>query len=125
MPPADAEPGADSGPICARSEANGGTGSSGVGELSCKLKSAPRCVTEPGSGFCELTTPEPVSATSKRSWRACTNAARAGRPQDKAEDYRDAALAETARNPEGPVSALFIGGGFCEMEFAGDPERIR
>lgn len=66
------------------------------------------------------------SSDCERAWWDNGHAERLGyRPQDKAEDYRDEALAETARNPEGPVSALFIGGGFCEMEFAGDPERIR
>ena len=47
------------------------------------------------------------------------------RPQDVAEDHRDAALAATAANPESEVSATFIGGMFCDMEFKGDLDRIR
>ena len=61
-----------------------------------------------------------------RAWWDNSNAERLGyKPQDSAEDHRDAALAETKKNPEGKVAEQFIGGMFCEMEFAGDPVRVR
>ena len=66
------------------------------------------------------------SSHCERAWWDNSNAERLGyRPADSAEDHRDEALAQTARNPEGKVSELFIGGMFCEMEFVGDPDRVR
>ena len=47
------------------------------------------------------------------------------RPLDSAEDHAAPALAATAAQPEGKIAKLFIGGMFCEMEFVGDPDRIR
>jgi len=47
------------------------------------------------------------------------------RPQDRAEDHRDAALAAQAGLPADPVGDRFMGGGFCDLEFDGDPERVR
>ncbi len=66
------------------------------------------------------------SSHNERAWWDNAAAERLGyRPLDSAEDHRDGALAATAREPEGKISALFIGGAFCEAEFAGDPDRIR
>jgi uronate dehydrogenase len=66
------------------------------------------------------------SSHCERAWWDNSNAERLGyRPQDVAEDHRDAALAATAANPESEVSATFIGGMFCDMEFKGDLDRIR
>jgi uronate dehydrogenase len=47
------------------------------------------------------------------------------RPQDRAEDHRDAAIAAQAKLPADPVGDLFMGGSFCSDEFEGDPDRIR
>lgn len=47
------------------------------------------------------------------------------RPQDRAEDHRDEALAAQARLPADPIGDLFMGGSFYSQEFAGDPDRIR
>ena len=66
------------------------------------------------------------SSHNERAWWDNAAAERLGyRPLDSAEDHRDGALAATAREPEGKVGELFIGGAFCEAEFAGDLDRIR
>jgi uronate dehydrogenase len=66
------------------------------------------------------------SSHCERAWWDNAAAERLGyRPQDSAEEHAAAALAATAAQPEGEVSKTFIGGAFCEMEFAGDLDRIR
>jgi len=47
------------------------------------------------------------------------------RPQDRADDHRDAALAAQAKLPADPVGDRFMGGSFCAHEFDGEPDRIR
>jgi uronate dehydrogenase len=65
------------------------------------------------------------SSHCERAWWDNAAAERLGyRPMDVAEDHRDAALAAEAANPEGKISAQFIGGMFCAMEFAGDVDRL-
>lgn len=46
-------------------------------------------------------------------------------PQDSADDHRDAALAGEAKVAHDPVEAHFQGGGFCALEYAGDPVPAR
>ena len=66
------------------------------------------------------------SSHCERAWWDNATAERLGyRPLDAAEDHAAPALAATAAQPEGRIAELFIGGMFCEMEFVGDPDRIR
>lgn len=66
------------------------------------------------------------SSHCERAWWDNSAAERLGyRPLDRAEDHAAAALAATAAQPESEVAGTFIGGVFCEMEFAGDLDRIR
>lgn len=66
------------------------------------------------------------SSHCERAWWDNSAAERLGyRPLDAAEDHAAAALAATVAQPEGEIARTFIGGGFCEMEFAGDVDRIR
>jgi uronate dehydrogenase len=61
---------------------------------------------------------------SERSWWDNTRAYEYGyRPSGRAEDYRDAALAATAKQPPDPVADFFQGGPFCSAEFSGDRDR--
>jgi uronate dehydrogenase len=60
----------------------------------------------------------------ERGWWDNETAWRLGyRPQDRAEDYRDAALAAQARLPADPLGDRMQGGTFCAQHYAGDPER--
>ena len=45
------------------------------------------------------------------------------KPQDKAEDHRDAAMAAQAKLAADPVGGLFQGGGFASHQFSGDLTR--
>jgi uronate dehydrogenase len=66
------------------------------------------------------------SSHCERAWWDNSAAERLGyRPLDSAEDHAAPALAATAAQPEGKIAKLFIGGMFCEMEFVGDPDRVR
>ncbi|MGO8916593.1 MAG: NAD-dependent epimerase/dehydratase family protein [Stellaceae bacterium] len=58
-----------------------------------------------------------------RGWWDNDAAFRLGyRPRHRSEDYAAAALAAQASLPADPVGEGFQGGGFCSMEFTGDPE---
>ena len=62
---------------------------------------------------------------SERSWWDNTRAYEYGyRPTGRAEDYRDEALAATAKQAPDPVGDFFQGGTFCSAEFTGDRDRI-
>jgi len=66
------------------------------------------------------------SSHCERAWWDNSAAERLGyRPLDSAEDHAASALAATIAQPEGDVAKRFIGGAFCEIDFAGDVERIR
>jgi len=59
-----------------------------------------------------------------RSWWDNAAAFRFGyRPQGRAEDHRDAALAADAKLPSDPIGAWYQGGPYCSDEFDGGVER--
>jgi uronate dehydrogenase len=58
-----------------------------------------------------------------RSWWDNAAAFRLGyRPQGRAEDHLESALAGQAKLPPDPIGDLFEGGPFCSDEFVGDPD---
>lgn len=63
------------------------------------------------------------ASDNERGWWDNAAAFRLGyRPRHCAEDHAAAALAAQAKLPPDPIGDLFQGGGFCAMEFEGDPE---
>jgi uronate dehydrogenase len=66
------------------------------------------------------------ASDNERGWWDNETAFRLGyKPQDRAEDHRDHALAEQRKLPPEPIGDLFHGGTFCADEFVGDVERVR
>jgi uronate dehydrogenase len=64
------------------------------------------------------------ASDNERCWWDNDAAFRLGyRPRHRAEDHVAAALAAQAELAPDPVGDLFQGGGFCSMEFEGDPEK--
>jgi len=58
-----------------------------------------------------------------RGWWDNEAAFRLGyRPRHHGEDHAAEALAAQAKLPPDPIGEIFQGGGFCSMEFTGDPE---
>ena len=65
------------------------------------------------------------ASNNERSWWDNHRAHDLGyRPQHRAEDHRDHALAEQAKLPADQVADFYQGGSFCAMEYAGDGSRI-
>jgi uronate dehydrogenase len=61
------------------------------------------------------------ASDNERAWWDNAAAQRCGyRPQFRAEDFRDAALAAQARLPDDPVGDWYQGGTFCSDEYGGD-----
>ena len=61
----------------------------------------------------------------ERSWWDNSRAYELGyRPEGRAEDFRDRALAEQAKLPPDPVGDFYQGGTFCSAEFANDNAKI-
>lgn len=64
------------------------------------------------------------ASDNERSWWDNEAAFRLGyRPQGRAEEFRDAALAAEQGLPQDPIATAFQGGSFCSAEFSGDPDR--
>ncbi len=65
------------------------------------------------------------ASANERSWWDDETAWRLGyRPRHRAEDHAVEALAAQAAVPPDPVGDRFEGGGFCSLEFSGDPDAI-
>ncbi len=65
------------------------------------------------------------ASANERSWWDDEAARRLGyRPRHRAEDHAAEALAAQAAMPPDPVGDRFEGGGFCSLEFSGDPDTI-
>ena len=65
------------------------------------------------------------ASANERGWWDNEPAYRLGyRPQHKAEDHVDQAMAGQAKIGPDPIGDLFEGGSFCSHEFAGDIERL-
>ncbi len=61
-----------------------------------------------------------------RSWYDNSNAAGLGyKPEGKAEDYKDAAMAAQAKLAADPVGDFYQGGTFCAAEYSADFERMK
>ena len=61
----------------------------------------------------------------ERAWWDNSRAYELGyRPEGRAEDFRDHALAEQAKLPPDVVGDFYQGGAFCSMEFANDNAKI-
>jgi uronate dehydrogenase len=66
------------------------------------------------------------ASDNERGWWDNEPAYRLGyKPEDRAEDFRDDALAAEAKLPRDPLGDQFHGGTFCSDGYAGDPERVR
>ena len=65
------------------------------------------------------------ASLNERAWWDNSRAYAYGyRPTGRAEDFRDAALAEQEKLPADPVGDFYQGGTFCSAEFAGDRDRV-
>jgi len=65
------------------------------------------------------------ASDNERCWWDNTTAYRLGyRPEWRAEDFRDGALAAEQGRPPDPIGDLLQGGSFCSAEFSGDPSRL-
>jgi uronate dehydrogenase len=61
-----------------------------------------------------------------RSWYDNSNATRLGyKPEGKAEDYKDAAMAAQAKLTRDPVSEFYQGGTFCGAEYSADFQTMK
>jgi uronate dehydrogenase len=61
-----------------------------------------------------------------RSWYDNSRAVALGyRPEGKAEDFRDEALAADAKLAKNPVAEFYQGGPFCGQEFSADADKLR
>jgi len=65
------------------------------------------------------------ASLNERSWWDNSRAYAYGyRPEGRAEDHRDAALAASAKGAPDPVGDFFQGGPFCSAEFTGEASRV-